>query len=158
MVTESAFSPLPGIDRTLVALAGGGIALDVDGQSVTLDQFEIARFSGDSVVTGGPRGDATRDLNLMVRRPRSATLQLIPGPARHTLTPQPGHEILVIVAQGAAEIGVGDSIIAKAHPVESGSSLGWHELGLADAALVDMSMVARIHGSSKLIVISICDK
>ena len=58
IVIDSAFSALNGIDRTLVALAGGGIDLLIDGQVTTLEPFEVARFSGDSVVSGGPRGAA----------------------------------------------------------------------------------------------------
>lgn len=106
MVTHSNFSALPGIDRTLVALSGDGIALIVDGQSVGLDAFDIARFSGDSAVSGGPRGAATRDLNVMVRRGAAETKVTVVRPVGvQVLHPGPDERLLVFVAEGEAALG-----------------------------------------------------
>ena len=147
MVTESAFSALPGIDRTLVALAGGGINLLIDGQAITLDPFDIARFSGDSVVSGGPRSAATHDLNLMVRRPHRATLQVFAEPQTHTLQPRLGHTFVAIVADGTAELSTTElSTVAEGQ-----------KLALADAVLVSDTQAANIHSKSALILIDICD-
>lgn len=158
MVIDSAFSALHGIDRTLVALAGGGIDLLIDGQVTTLEPFEVARFSGDSVVSGGPRGAATQDLNLMVRRPQrstrqhSVTLQVFLEPQKHTLQPKPGHTLLAIIADGTAELST-----AKSGTTESSTAAELQKLALADAVLFDDGLAASIHSSSALILIDICN-
>ena len=68
----AAFSPLPGIDRTLVPILGGGIRLVIDGDETAAELYEPVRFSGEADVSGGPLGDPCRDLNLMVRRGASS--------------------------------------------------------------------------------------
>lgn len=68
MVTDSLFSTLPGIDRTLVALGGDGIRLQIADATVVLAEYSQVSFAGETPVSGGPIHSPTRDLNLMVRR------------------------------------------------------------------------------------------
>ena len=67
-ITEaSAFSPLPGVARVLMALTPGPLALTIDGAETTLARHESVTFTGDQEVAAlGPR-TPQRDLNLMAR-------------------------------------------------------------------------------------------
>ncbi len=64
---------LPGVDRTLVLLAGNGVRLEGSGDPLDLrTPFELVTFTGeadiDCILTDGP----VRDFNLMVRRDAAA--------------------------------------------------------------------------------------
>ena len=64
------FSVFPGIDRTILVLAGDGMVLTVNGERqppLTADAEPYA-FSGDATVTADSLGGETTDLNLMTRR------------------------------------------------------------------------------------------
>ncbi|MFO1325220.1 MAG: HutD family protein [Burkholderiales bacterium] len=66
---DGPFSTFPGVDRTLVLLAGNGMRLSGAGDPIDLHaRFEPVKFTGeaalDCALTDGP----TRDFNLMVRR------------------------------------------------------------------------------------------
>ncbi|MCI1223706.1 HutD/Ves family protein [Bifidobacterium tibiigranuli] len=63
------FSPLPGVDRWLMPIAGSGFELTINGASYRPARGEVVRFSGDDEAAGGASGSGSRDLNLMVRRP-----------------------------------------------------------------------------------------
>jgi environmental stress-induced protein Ves len=74
---DGPFSSFPGVDRTLVLLAGNGVRLEGAGTPLDLRApYEPVTFSGeaqlDCVLTDGP----VRDFNLMVRRD-AATGQII---------------------------------------------------------------------------------
>jgi environmental stress-induced protein Ves len=146
MVAHSAFSALPGLDRTLVALAGEGIDLIVDGKSISLDPFEIAQFSGESVASGGPRGAATQDLNFMVRRHENstrqerATLQVFRRPQQHRLQPETGHLFIAIVADGTAELNLSRRL---------------QNMGTGDAVVLDHSQAAKLRSTSTLVLIDV---
>ena len=108
MTVDAAFSSLPGIDRTLVALGGGGIHLTIDGRSVELAEFESTSFAGESAAGGGPRREATRDLNLMVRRgTTSAEVRVHTTPATHELSVGNTHVVLVVIGSGRGVLTVG---------------------------------------------------
>lgn len=67
---ESAFSPFPGIDRTIAVLAGDGMQLTVDGvkqpeMQALCDPFP---FSGDSEVSARCLAGPITDLNVMTFR------------------------------------------------------------------------------------------
>lgn len=70
IVEDGAFSPLPGIDRTLILLEGEGFELDFGkrGRAGPLQAFEPVGFSGDwstrAVNVRGP----SQDFNVMARR------------------------------------------------------------------------------------------
>ena len=66
---DGPFSPLAGVDRTLVLLAGGGVRLEGDGEPLELRAtFEPVIFSGDRSLTCCLVAGPVRDFNLMVRR------------------------------------------------------------------------------------------
>lgn len=74
---DGPFSRFPGVDRTLVLLAGNGVRLEGAGDPLDLRApYEPVTFAGeaelDCVLTDGP----VRDFNLMVRRD-SATGEII---------------------------------------------------------------------------------
>lgn len=66
---DGAFSAFPGCDRTLVPIAGGGLALDfADGSTLAGDLFEPIRFAGDQPCQGRLLAGPARDLNVITRR------------------------------------------------------------------------------------------
>lgn len=71
------FSLFPGIDRTIVALAGETLALRSDGRELTrLSALgEPFAFPGEVMIEGVTEGGATTDLNIMTHR----------GEARHRM-------------------------------------------------------------------------
>ena len=67
--SDGAFSPFPGIDRTLVLVEGDGLELDVEGVAHRLDRTSPKlSFSGDDATTGRLVAGPIRDLNVMTRR------------------------------------------------------------------------------------------
>ncbi len=76
------FSQFPGVDRTLVLLAGAGMHLSqAHGATRGLTQpLALARFDGAAALDAQLVDGATRDFNLMVRRDRAhASLELWEG-------------------------------------------------------------------------------
>lgn len=66
---DGAFSVFPGVERTLVLLAGDGIRLTGAGAPLELHaSFEAVTFAGDTPVMCALTGGPVRDFNLMVRR------------------------------------------------------------------------------------------
>ena len=66
---DGPFSTFPGVDRTLVLLAGAGVSLI--GGDVPLEvraHYEPVSFAGDAALECRLLGGAVRDFNLMVRR------------------------------------------------------------------------------------------
>ncbi len=69
---DGPFSRFPGVDRTMVVVAGAGIRLDGDGQAVSLTCLsEPYALSGDAEVGCTLLDGPVRDFNLMVRRGRA---------------------------------------------------------------------------------------
>jgi environmental stress-induced protein Ves len=78
------FSTFPGIDRTLVLLAGKGMELvQDDGVTYSLKApLDMARFAGETAISARLFDGPTRDLNVMVRREHgSATVKAFTAPA-----------------------------------------------------------------------------
>lgn len=66
---DGPFSPFPGVDRTLVLLAGAGMRLTGDGEPLELHTlFEPVAFSGERGLACSLVAGPVRDFNLMVRR------------------------------------------------------------------------------------------
>lgn len=97
------FSSFPGIDRTLVLLAGAGMRL-VEASGAThalLRPLATARFDGETALEAQLVDGATRDFNLMVRRDRAnATLEVWEGEGTHTLD---ADAALLFCARGSLE-------------------------------------------------------
>lgn len=66
---DGAFSSFTGYERHIMALAGEGMVLDIEGRGkFILEPLKPFSFSGDAQVHGSLLQGAVRDLNLMVRR------------------------------------------------------------------------------------------
>jgi environmental stress-induced protein Ves len=64
------FSSFPGVERLLMVLPPGEVALTIDGTERALPPLEVLRFAGESVVSASLAAGPARDLNLMLRRGR----------------------------------------------------------------------------------------
>jgi hypothetical protein len=101
------FSPFPGIDRTLLLLAGNGMELDhgPHGRALLAGPFQPVSFSGDWPTRGRLLDGPCRDFNVMTRRDamRHRVDILRPGPVPAPL--RPAATVLVFCAQGRASLG-----------------------------------------------------
>ncbi|MFO1302697.1 MAG: HutD family protein [Burkholderiales bacterium] len=69
VASDGPFSTFPGIDRTLVVLAGDGMRLTGVGDApVDLRPFDAIAFPGEARVESALLDGPTRDFNVMVRR------------------------------------------------------------------------------------------
>ena len=101
------FSRFPGIDRTLLLVAGDGLELDhgPHGRVRLAGPWIPAAFSGDWPTEGRLLGGPCRDFNVMTARARwrhRVTL-LCPGPAAEPLPDAP--VVLAYCARGEARVG-----------------------------------------------------
>jgi environmental stress-induced protein Ves len=64
---DGPFSSFAGIDRSLVRLDGGSLALEVNDQSVSVGRHPI-RFTGEDRVAGSILGEPVRVVNIMTDR------------------------------------------------------------------------------------------
>lgn len=70
---DGPFSVFPGVDRTLVLLAGDGMRLTIAGRDVVLGvPYAAVSFRGDDAAACTLLGGATRDFNFMWRRAAGA--------------------------------------------------------------------------------------
>ena len=72
---DGPFSQFPGVDRTLVMVAGDGVLLDFGDERVVLSPSEpLVEFAGEdpvhATISGPMSGQATLDFNVMTRRGR----------------------------------------------------------------------------------------
>lgn len=66
---DGPFSQFPGVDRTLVMVAGDGVLLEVGGERVVLSPSEpLVAFAGEDPVHATVSGQATLDFNVLTRR------------------------------------------------------------------------------------------
>jgi hypothetical protein len=65
---DGPFSDFRGYDRTIVAIDGGVVELEVEGQRVVLGRAEPYDFPGEARVTCHVTGGAARDLNVLTLR------------------------------------------------------------------------------------------
>jgi environmental stress-induced protein Ves len=98
------FSRFPGIDRTLVLLAGNGMLLDEPG-GIThslMKPLDAAHFNGEATIEASLVDGPTRDFNLMLRRGRvRGLIDVWRGNAEHTLD---ADVMLLFCASGAFEL------------------------------------------------------
>lgn len=103
------FSRFPGVDRTLVLLAGDGMRLEQDDGTVYALCQPLARaaFAGEAAIDATLPGGATRDFNLMLRRDAArGRVEVWQGAGHHVLD---GDVVLLFCAQGRVEVSLGDS-------------------------------------------------
>ncbi|MFK0211809.1 HutD family protein [Streptomyces sp. NPDC090298] len=115
---DGPFSAFPGVDRTLILLAGDGVRLTAAGGfDRTTRPEEPLAFAGDLELAAALRGGPCRVLNLMVRRDRrTARVRRITGP----VVPPPGHAGVLHVLRGRWRSGD-----AAAAPLEAGQGVWW---------------------------------
>ena len=65
---DGPFSEFRGYDRTIVAIDGGAVELEIEGERVRLARAQPYDFPGEAQVTCRVRGGAARDLNVMTLR------------------------------------------------------------------------------------------
>ncbi|HTV91403.1 MAG TPA: HutD family protein [Verrucomicrobiae bacterium] len=83
---EGPFSEFRGYDRTIVALDGGTVELEVEGEHVTLGRGEPYDFPGEAQVACRVTGGAAHDLNVMTLRDDVAhDCEVITAPTRFVL-------------------------------------------------------------------------
>ncbi len=72
VTADGPFSRFPGVDRTIVMIAGAGMRLEGDGHVVDLRvPYEPYAFSGDAGIACTLIAGPVRDFNLMLRRGRA---------------------------------------------------------------------------------------
>jgi len=100
-VSGGPFSSFPGIDRILLLTEGAGMQLLVDGATVPLDRFDIARFAGEATTSATLPSGPTRDLNVMTRRGRcTAELDLLVVSDEAAVAPTAGSTSVLVVVDG----------------------------------------------------------
>ena len=68
---DGPFSQFPGVDRTLVMVAGDGVLLDFGDERVVLSPSEpLVEFAGEDPVHATVHGQSTLDFNVLTRRGR----------------------------------------------------------------------------------------
>jgi uncharacterized protein len=68
---DGAFSPFPGVDRTLALVEGHGMTLEIDGEPVMLTEADpVVAFDGSSVVEAKLNRGGSTDFNAMTRSER----------------------------------------------------------------------------------------
>jgi environmental stress-induced protein Ves len=102
-VTQSVpFSAFPGVDRTLVLLAGKGILLAGEGTPLDVHSaFEPVVFSGDQAIMCTLMDGPVRDFNLMVRRGRARGQVVVLRAGEEALPPATTY--VCYAAKGASE-------------------------------------------------------
>lgn len=99
---DGPFSAFPGVDRTLVLLAGRGMRLSGPAGSTPLAApMDVAKFAGEDELACALTDGPTRDFNLMVRRTAArATLDVVRETARQFA---PAQALLCFAATGRVE-------------------------------------------------------
>lgn len=119
---DCAFSHFPGIDRSILVLAGAGFDLHVDGEPPA--QLRLGgpahAFSGDRTTSCTLVGGPTRDFNVMTRRGR-VRHSLFTAQAPTTLERTPGLGWVVYVDRGAVTLAgvraeAGDCVVLEPVP------------------------------------------
>ena len=102
---DGPFSAFPGVERTLVLLAGNGMRLSgPDGAHDVRAPMDVATFAGESAVDCTLVDGPTRDFNLMVRRDRArGMLEVVREAARTFIR---ARALLCFAAEGSVECAI----------------------------------------------------
>lgn len=112
---DGPFSEFEGVDRVLVLLRGGGVALDIDGSAARLESPGAGvAFAGEQRVVSRLLDGPTLDLNLMTRRSELRAVWSVTAAADVTV-PDGADVVVVHVLAGAVgvdgdELQVGDTV------------------------------------------------
>ncbi|MDG0022650.1 HutD family protein [Trinickia sp. Y13] len=152
------FSQFPGVDRTLVLLAGAGMHLSqAHGATLGLTQpLALARFDGAAALDAQLVDGATRDFNLMVRRDRAhASLELWEG-ARANRRVLDADAALVFCASGALDVRLERGAPAT-EPGALSASRSQFELSPMDTIVLDAAhgVACEVKGGGVAIVVCV---
>lgn len=102
---DGPFSAFPGVERTLVLLAGNGMRLSAPGATQVLRApWDVVQFAGEQAFACDLRDGPTRDFNLMVRRDAVRGALVVVRETARTLA---GFDVLLcFAASGAVECAV----------------------------------------------------
>jgi uncharacterized protein len=110
------FSEFPGYDRTIVAIEGDLVTLQIGDETIVLAHYEPLEFPGEEPAYASVTGSA-RDLNVMTRRDELAhDVEIVAGTQRFVLDED---EFAVVCAiDGAAgvdgvAVAAGDALIVR---------------------------------------------
>lgn len=131
VVADGPFSDFPGIDRTLVLLAGAGADLvSTAGTRTWAGHHALVRFPGDVGCHARLHAGPVQDLGLMVRRAAFA------------------HAAEVVAVHGTRALGAGRPLLAVV--LDGQCTLAGHPLAATEAIAVDGALVAE--GTGTLLV------
>jgi uncharacterized protein len=117
------FSDFSGYDRTIVALDGGTVELDVNGERVPLERNIPYAFPGEAKVLATLDGGAARDLNVMTQRNEWLhDVEIVSEPARFVLDED--EFALVYVIAGAVNVENERCLAGDALAIEECDSFG----------------------------------
>jgi hypothetical protein len=139
------FSAFPGIERTLLLLAGDGFRLDFGGHgTVTLDRpLEPVRFSGDWPARADLLGGPCVDFNLMADPARCrARLEVLRLDGSRRLALEAA-TILVFVASGVVSVPALDLHLGRGHLLR------------VDGGAGDLALVPGYGGAAALVVVRV---
>lgn len=135
VVGPAPFSRFPGVDRSIVLLAGAGFTMSLDGtrRHALTTPFAPFDFPGEAQVEVALAGGPTRDFNLMLRRDRvRGAVQVWRGPVRREVT---DGLTLLYLATGTARVVDGDLHAGDSWLPEPASRAGTVELHAGAVAL-----------------------
>jgi len=141
---DGEFSPFPGVDRSILVLAGAGMALTLEGAAPAVLRVGDGAFAfpGDAAARCRLLAGPTRDFNVMTRRGEYVhTLTRCAAGEARTLARAADTTWLVYVVDGALALGggveAGDAALIEAGP---GDRL---QIGGADALVVELRRAGR---------------
>ncbi|MYM19149.1 hypothetical protein GSY69_03975 [Brevibacterium sp. 5221] len=133
--SPSPFSPLPGIDRTLVCLGPAHLTLRIDGKAWELAPTETIRFRGEDTVESLLVTEPTLDFNVMVRRAAAqAEVRLERLSAPLPLAAEPGEAVLATVLEGDCALLPAAQVPAELRAALAHAPAGHEPPGLNDIA------------------------
>ncbi len=132
---DGPFSEFRGYDRTIVALDGGSVELEVEGERVALDRGAPYDFPGEAKVLCRVTGGAARDLNVMTLRDDVAhDCEIITGATRFVLDED--ETVFVYAIEGTAT--------ALGATCSAGDSLRVQLDGTVEIATTGLAAVVRV--------------
>lgn len=134
------FSAFPGIERTIMLLAGAPMTLRGPSGMTTLSRYAPHRFAGEDAIDGILSGGAVRDFNVMARRGRVRAAVAVLRGGCHASAGRAG-ALLVYCAEGSAQVAVGTGAPIA---LTAGETLVERGLGNATPVSIDVASDAAV--------------